>query len=126
MYKQFNNLGKNNHSDDFSDYLLIDIEDLNHRNKLLDSYDLICIKYYANWCQPCKNILSLYKKLAKKYNKIGKCLLCQENIDLQINSSDKLPKYIPYFYIYLNKKLVYKIDNINKLNELLNDLINNN
>lgn len=75
----------------------------------------VVIKYYADWCGPCKNVAPKYVDLSNGYG--DEVIFAQCNVDLGIDSEIQ---GVPTFKIF-NKNTVQKVTgpNISKVKELL-------
>jgi thioredoxin 1 len=88
-----------------SDYKVMEIQNLEHRKKLLKETSIVCVKLHADWCQPCKLIAPDYSKLSKQYHAPGKCLMTKENVDLELTRDYNITG-VPAFIFYKGGKLV--------------------
>jgi thioredoxin 1 len=84
----------------------LEIQDLRHKNNIIRDNRIVCIKFHADWCQPCKVISPKYNKLAEKFNNTGRACLAQENVDLKISQDYKVTG-IPAFIFYKNGQLIH-------------------
>lgn len=109
----------------------IECQDLDHRKKMLDDHEIICIDLYATWCQPCKEIAPKFAELAQLYNTPGRCLLFKENVDHGLTRDYNITG-IPAFIFYRRGQLVRKQDgspldviggDINKVRNILDKLL---
>lgn len=90
-------------------YTCMEMQDLQHRKKILSENTLVCIDLFADWCEPCKVIGPQFAKLAQQYNISGKCLLAKENVDLELTRDYQITG-IPAFIFYHNGRLVREKD----------------
>jgi thiol-disulfide isomerase/thioredoxin len=90
-------------------YTCMEMQDLQHRKKMLSENTLICIDLFADWCEPCKVIGPQFANLAQQYNIPGKCLLAKENVDLELTRDYQITG-IPAFIFYHNGRLVREKD----------------
>lgn len=87
------------------DYNVMKIQNLEHRKQTLKENRIVCVKLYAEWCQPCKLISSDYAKLAKQYHAPGKCLMTKENVDNELTDDYSITS-VPAFIFYKEGQLV--------------------
>ena len=87
------------------DYEVMEIQNLDHRKKILRENGIVCIKLHAGWCQPCKLIASDYAKLAKQYHAPGKCIMTKEDVDLELTRDYNITG-VPAFIFYKGSQLV--------------------
>lgn len=85
---------------------------------LLNNDKPVVIKYYADWCGPCKNVAPKYVDLANGYG--DEVIFAQCNVDLEI---DPEIQGVPTFKIF-NKNTVQKVTgpNISRVKELLKSI----
>lgn len=76
---------------------IVEIRDIEHRNKIIKENSVVIIDLYAEWCKPCKDLIPEYEKLATKYK--GSCLFVKENIDKELTKDHEV-KSIPSFIFY--------------------------
>lgn len=88
-----------------TDYKCIEIQDLNHRKKLLTENKIVCIDLYGTWCGPCKDVKPKFAALAQQYNNPGKCLLAMENVDLELTRDCQIGG-VPAFIFYKGGQLL--------------------
>jgi putative thioredoxin len=86
-------------------YTCMEIQDLQHRKKMLSEHALVCIDLFADWCEPCKSVGPQFSKLAQQYNRPGVCLLAKENVDLELTRDFQITG-IPAFIFYHKGRLV--------------------
>lgn len=103
QYASYKSLAPN--EDKTPKYTCMEMQDLNHRKKMLTENKLVCIYLFAEWCVPCKTIGPLFAKLAQQYNRPGVCLLVKENVDLELTRDFQITS-IPAFIFYYNGRLV--------------------
>jgi thioredoxin 1 len=105
-YASYNNLEPKK---EIPNYTCMEIQDLHHRDKMLNDHSLVCIKLHADWCEPCKIIAPHFTKLAEQYTIKGKCLLVTENVELDLTRDYQITG-VPSFIFYHKGKLVKKND----------------
>ena len=76
---------------------VLEIQDLEHRKKVINENSVVIIDSYADWCQPCKLLIPEYEELASKYK--GSCLFVKENIDKELTTEHNITG-IPAFIFY--------------------------
>jgi thioredoxin 1 len=91
--------------DDVFKYTCMEMQDLQHRKKMLSENSLVCIYISASWCKPCKIVGPQFAKLAQQYNFPGKCLLAKEDVDLKLTRDYQITG-IPAFIFYHNGRLI--------------------
>jgi thioredoxin 1 len=85
----------------------IEVEDLEHRLKLISENDVVVIKYSAVWCGPCKAIAGEYKyQLPDEFPDVT---WCEEDIDEEFGELAEDIKSIPTFHIFKDHKFVDSI-----------------
>ena len=78
----------------------MEIQDLQHRKKLLTENAVVLIDLWGEWCGPCKAIAPQFAALAQKYNSPGRCLLAKENVDLGLTRDQGELQGVPAFLFY--------------------------
>lgn len=72
-----------------------------------DKYEYVIIDFWASWCDPCKESIPFYEKLAKEYPK-NKVLFLTVNLDDEKKDSEKFLKEFPSaFNVYWDKSKVF-------------------
>ena len=90
-------------------YTCMEMQDLNHRKKMLTENAIVCIDLYADWCAPCKIVSPKFAELAQQYNNPGRCLLAKENVDLELTRDFQITG-IPAFIFYRHGELLRNQD----------------
>lgn len=82
----------------------IHIQSSQHRSNLIKNNDIVVIKYYTNWCAPCKGIIGDWQRLFYTYNSDqAKVILASE--DMSKNFYGKPPVFaVPVFHFYVYGK----------------------
>ena len=93
------------------EYICMEVQNLEHRKKLLQENGLVCIYLHADWCEPCKLIKPQHARLAQQYSLPGRCLLAKENVDLELTRDYQITG-IPAFIFYRGGRLVKDQNNI--------------
>ena len=114
------------------DYVAMELQNLEHRKKILRENGIVCIKLHADWCEPCKIISPDYAKLAKQYHAPGKCLMTTENVDLELTRDYQI-NGVPAFIFYKGGQLVRNQEdnspvhvvggNLKSVQEIMNKLV---
>lgn len=81
---------------------VIEIESLEHRNEMINSNNIVVIKYSADWCGPCKKIAPSYHEMANLDT--DGIIYCEEDIDSDYGDNGEQINSIPAFHIYVNGK----------------------
>ena len=102
-YAKYENLGEKKLIEDVRPCM--EVQDLNHRKKLLTENTIVVIDLLAEWCGPCKQVSPQFAKLAQRYNSPGKCILVKENVDLELTRDVDI-KGIPAFLFYRRGQLM--------------------
>jgi thiol-disulfide isomerase/thioredoxin len=105
QYSSYGSLFEDDEDEEEKETTSTEIQDADHRNKILSENSLVCIKLHADWCGPCNTIAPDFNRLAEKYNTPGKCLLVKENVDLKLTTDYKVTS-IPCFIFYYKGKLI--------------------
>jgi len=92
-----------------SSYTCMEMQDLQHRKKMLTNNSIVCIDLHADWCEPCKTVGPKFSELAKQYNNPGRCLLAKENVDLELTRDFQITG-IPAFIFYRQGTLLKEDD----------------
>lgn len=87
------------------EYCCMEVQNLDHRHKLLTQNSIVCIDLYANWCEPCKACSPHFSALAEQYNRPGVCALVKEDVDLELTRDYQITG-IPAFIFYKNGQLL--------------------
>lgn len=95
-YASYHSLGEKKNDDTPP---CMEIQDLQHRKKLLSENTIVCIDLWGSWCAPCKAVSPQFAKLAQQYNKSGICLLAKENVELELTRDQNI-QGIPAFLFY--------------------------
>jgi thioredoxin 1 len=112
-------------------YTCMEMQNLEHRRKMLNENSIVCIDLYANWCEPCKICSPHFVELAKQYNNPGRCLLAKEDVDLELTRDFQITG-IPAFIFYRQGQLVRNQDgtpvavvggDIEKVRQILDKLL---
>ena len=88
-----------------SSFTCMEIQNLNHRKKILSENTIVCIDLFANWCAPCKVVSPQFAELAERYNNPGSCLLVKEDVDLELTRDYNISG-IPAFIFYRQGQLL--------------------
>lgn len=91
-------------------YSIMEIQNLDHRRKLITENSIICIYLHGSWCEPCKEFRPLFGELAEQYNNKGKCLLVAEDVDLELTRDFQITG-IPAFIFYKNGHIIRETTN---------------
>lgn len=54
---------------DVADSIMYEVKSSSHLQNLLETKEVVFLKFTAEWCNPCKNIQPLYHELATRYCK---------------------------------------------------------
>ena len=100
-----NNQGSNQGSNQLSDYNVIEVQNIDHKNHIIVNNNVVCVYLFADWCIPCKKIAPEYAQLAKYFHNPGTSLLVKENIDLKL-TKDYNCGGVPAFIFYKNGQIV--------------------
>ena len=112
-------------------YPCTEVQNLEHRKKILTENSIVCLDLWADWCNPCKVVGPQFAELAKQYNNPGRCLLAKENIDLELTRDYQITG-IPAFIFYRQGQLLRDQDgtpvsvvggDINKVRAILDKLL---
>jgi len=89
-------------------YEIMEVQNREHREKLIKKNSILCIDIYADWCEPCKEILPKFSNLAQKVSGIAMCV--KEN--LSNSTQDLTTNYnihsVPTFLLFYRGH-IYKI-----------------
>lgn len=80
----------------------IDLQNVQHLQKLLKTKRIVIVDAWANWCQPCKLIANDYEKLAAEYPDI---IFCKDNIDSEESYHKDKVTAIPTIFFYAHGKI---------------------
>tara|TARA_B110000908_G_C10088925_1_gene373066 strand:+ start:169 stop:585 length:417 start_codon:yes stop_codon:yes gene_type:complete len=112
-------------------YPCTEVQNLEHRKKILTENSIVCLDLWADWCAPCKVVGPQFAELAKQYNSTGRCLLAKENVDLELTRDYQITG-IPAFIFYRNGQLLRDQDgtpvtviggDINQVRRILDKLL---
>jgi thiol-disulfide isomerase/thioredoxin len=104
-YAKYKDLGDNNPkmNKQTMESLCPSITTLEQKQQFISNNKICVIDIYGDWCGPCKEIAPAYAELSKKYGRSGICLLCKEDIDLNLTQNIK---GVPMFLFYKNGQFV--------------------
>ena len=101
QYAKYSNLGKKDDSVPCQE-----IQNKEHKKKLIETNKVVCIDIHASWCGPCKEIAPDYNKMAKTFGSNGNCILVKEDLDLKITPDIK---QVPTFHFYKKGVFVHSV-----------------
>lgn len=88
-----------------SSYMCMEVQDHQHRKKIIDENSVVCVYLRGDWCEPCKSVAPVFYNLAERYNNPGRCALVKESVDLGLTKDCQVTG-IPAFIFYKNRLLV--------------------
>lgn len=100
-YVSYKNLGQvapkpeNNYPD------LEQVQSNQHRNQVIESFKVIVIDNYTDWCGPCKQIDPQIRELAYQFNGVIKFV--KENADAEVGGGPAVTG-VPCFHFYVDGK----------------------
>lgn len=80
---------------------VLEIEDHDHKLKLITDNLVVVVDIYGDWCGPCKAITSRYSQLAENYSRPG-VVFAREDVDKKISTRIT---GIPAFQYFVNGKM---------------------
>lgn len=97
---------------------IIEITSAEELRHLMDSEELSVLKFYADWCGPCKSVAPRYKQLSDEFRNVK---FYQSNIDLNLSSD---VEGVPTFHVIKNGNIQRKITgaDINSVKNALQSL----
>ena len=98
---------------------MYEITTLDEFNNILINNSNVVVDFYADWCEPCKQISPYFEELSSQYPQV---FFCKVNIvdNDDITSMCDITS-LPTFLFYKNKENVDELIGINK-NELLHKI----
>ncbi len=98
-----------------------EIETLEEFNNVLKNNSKVIVDFFSDWCKPCKQIATYFKKLSEKYPDIFFCKINIQNANSDDNEIASLCEIssLPTFLFYKNKVNVDELIGTNET-ELLN------
>jgi len=84
---------------------IIEIENLEHKNQLIQKNKVVIIDIYATWCMPCNAIAPRFASLSEEYKPYG-FVFTKENVEKDIT---KGIRGVPNFHFYYKGNLVHTI-----------------
>jgi thiol-disulfide isomerase/thioredoxin len=102
-YATFENYNGNSNesTEDGVDFKLMEIQSIQHKNKILEDNKVVAVLIYATWCGPCK----VFKPKIREYARLNlnRCYVAQE--DIELNLTDGISA-VPSIIVYHNSKPV--------------------
>ncbi len=106
-----------------------DIQSLEERKKFIGKRgdNKVClIKYYADWCGPCKRASEIFNIIANNFITSKNIVFCQENVDLGIETEGYELYAVPTIVLFFNGDFIRTFegvngDNIDNINRFLSD-----
>jgi thioredoxin len=82
----------------------------NNLDNVLDNGGLTLIDFYAEWCEPCKQLMPVIEKISGDYTNNSKVTICKVNVD---DESEVAVRYgirgIPTLLFIKNGQVVDKL-----------------
>lgn len=78
------------------------VESEQHRNQFTQSFKVLVVKNYTDWCSPCKQIDPQIRELAYQFNGVIKFV--KENADDELEGGRPPVTGVPCFHFYIDGK----------------------
>ncbi len=107
---------------------VVEIQNIDHRDHIIGTNEVVVIDIYADWCGPCKMTAPTYANMAARYNKPGQVALVKYKYDNMHQSEKGVVTGIPMFNFYVRGRQVDQaiggnIDDVeNKLKAILSNM----
>jgi thioredoxin 1 len=100
--------------------LLMEVQNKQHKHKLLQENGLVVVDVYGSWCGPCKVLAPKLEEMAGKFT--GRVLFLKENVDLGLTDN---VQGVPTLQVFLRGRLVKELvgADLTELNKVLNQLL---
>ena len=100
-------INKNTHNNNNTNNLIIELSEENFEKSINENKPIL-IDFWATWCGPCKFMLPIFDKLAKKY--ADKINFARLNVDDYQSIAVKYDVYaIPTFIIFYKGHIIERI-----------------
>lgn len=116
MYKTYSEYGQEQVKAT-NDYVIMSVQNREHRNEIIKKNSIVCIKVGADWCQPCKDVMPEFVRFSQDVGSV--CFCAQEDIDNGIGS-DFTIKAVPTFLVFFKGRLAYSVSGAETLKDVRN------
>lgn len=108
-------------------FQVVEIQNIDHRDHIISTNELVVIDIYADWCGPCKMTAPTYANMAARYNKPGKVALVKYKFDNMHQSEKGVVTGIPMFNFFVRGRQVDQTigGNIDEVETKLKAILNN-
>jgi thioredoxin 1 len=104
QYASYKNLSNKKQHNEYS---VMHIQNKDHRTQLIRENGILCIDVFANWCEPCMQLMPKYTELSQKY--AGNALLVKEELNNNLTNEFELTQ-IPTILIFVKGHLYKKME----------------
>jgi thiol-disulfide isomerase/thioredoxin len=129
MYKTMEEYGVNPRQNQppQDQFQVVEIQNIDHRDHIIGTNEVVVIDVYADWCGPCKMTAPTYANMASRYNKPGQVALVKYKLDNMHQSEKGTVTGIPMFNFYVRGRQVDQVigGNIDEVETKLKSILNN-
>jgi thiol-disulfide isomerase/thioredoxin len=107
--------------------IVFDIDSIESFQQIIQSFPIVVIKIYGDFCNPCRMLKPKYDMLANKYENefhLQKVIFLKENIEKVEDIHKPIISVVPTFFIYV-KGQRHNVEKFSDIDIILQDLLHN-